>query len=98
MSGEAVDTARKRLSAAAEDLDANQVAALMLDLAAEAGVASVWEQVCVPLLGALPGRTASEVVETLVQLTEGGRTEIHHLHRRVLALGDGHQTSSFSQA
>ena len=45
-----------------------------------------------------PRRAASEVVETLVQLAEGGRTEIHHLHRRVLALGDGHQTSAFSQA
>ncbi|MEH0841479.1 transcriptional regulator [Micromonospora sp. CPCC 205711] len=102
MSGEAVDTARKRLSAAAEDLDANQVAALMLDLAAEAGVAAVWEQVCVPLLGALPGRTASEIAVEHA-LSEGIRVGLD-VHRRepsrqlstdgVLLAGAEHETHS----
>lgn len=61
MPADAVEVARKRLAVAAEDLDANQVAALVLDLAAEAGVAAVWERVCVPLLGSLRGRSPSEI-------------------------------------
>ncbi|MEH0829260.1 MULTISPECIES: transcriptional regulator [unclassified Micromonospora] len=59
MPADAVEAARKRLAVAAEDLDANQVAALVLDLAAEAGVAAVWERVCV--LGSLRGHSATEI-------------------------------------
>ncbi|MEH0985957.1 transcriptional regulator [Micromonospora sp. CPCC 205556] len=61
MPAEAVEAGRKRLGAAAEDLDANQVAALVLELAAEVGVAAVWQQVCVPLLGAFHGQAAAEI-------------------------------------
>ncbi|MEU4754787.1 hypothetical protein AB0F93_27830, partial [Micromonospora tulbaghiae] len=57
----AAETARKRLTAAAEDLDDNRVAGLVLDLAAEAGVVPAWEQVCLPLLGTLRGDSAAEI-------------------------------------
>ncbi|WP_327027701.1 transcriptional regulator [Micromonospora sp. NBC_01740] len=57
----AVETARKQLSLAAEDLDANRVAALVVEVADEWGAAALWEQVCVPMLAALPGHTAIEV-------------------------------------
>ena len=45
-----------------------------------------------------PSRAAGEVVQALVQLAERRRREIDDLDSRVLALGDGHQTSAFSQA
>lgn len=61
MSAEEVEAARKVLRAAAEDLDDERVAALVLDLVAEVGVAVAWERVCRPLLSALPGDGAAEI-------------------------------------
>ncbi|WP_346534976.1 hypothetical protein [Micromonospora sp. DPT] len=61
MPADAVGAARKRLAVAAEDLDANRIAALVRDLAADAGVAPVWERVCRPLLGGLRGQSATEI-------------------------------------
>lgn len=61
MPADAVEPARKQLCAAAEDLDDQRVAALVLDLAAEAGVAAAWEQVCLPLLATLRGDGAAEI-------------------------------------
>ncbi|WP_245712863.1 transcriptional regulator [Micromonospora nigra] len=61
MPAEAVETARKRLLLAAEDLDGNRVAALVGELAEQWGVPALWERVCVPLLAALRGHTATEV-------------------------------------
>ncbi|MGC4773611.1 transcriptional regulator [Micromonospora sp. DT44] len=61
MPADAVQTALKRVSLAAEDLDGNRVAALMLELAAEWGVPALWEQVCQPLLAPLSGRDAGEI-------------------------------------
>lgn len=58
---DAVEPARKRLRAAAEDLDDQRIAALVLDLAAAAGVAVAWEQVCLPLLATLRGDGAAEI-------------------------------------
>jgi MerR family transcriptional regulator, light-induced transcriptional regulator len=62
MPAEAVEIAHKQVSLAAEDLDANGVASLLLELAETWGVPALWEQVCRPLLARLPGRTAVEVV------------------------------------
>ncbi|WP_233600958.1 MULTISPECIES: transcriptional regulator [Micromonospora] len=56
-----VEAARKRLRAAAEDLDDIRVAALVLDLVAEAGVAAAWERVCRPVLSTLRGDSAAEI-------------------------------------
>ncbi|MEV4723712.1 MULTISPECIES: transcriptional regulator [Micromonospora] len=78
---EVVETAHKRLSAAAEDLDANLVAALVLEYAADAGVAAVWEAVCVPLLAGLRGRDAAEIAVEHA-LSEGIRIGLD-VHRRV---------------
>lgn len=61
MPAEAVQTALKRVSLAAEDLDGNQVASLVLELSAEWGVPALWEQVCRPLLAGLSGRDAAEI-------------------------------------
>ncbi|MDH6461296.1 hypothetical protein M2302_001466 [Micromonospora sp. A200] len=61
MPADAVEAARKRLAVAAEDLDANRIAALVRDLAAEAGVAPVWERVRRPLLGGPRGHSATEI-------------------------------------
>ncbi|MEV4656299.1 transcriptional regulator [Micromonospora sp. NPDC049301] len=61
MPAEAVETAHKRVSLAAEDLDGNAVATVLLELAGEWGVPALWEQVCQPLLARLPGRTATEI-------------------------------------
>ncbi|MET8085672.1 transcriptional regulator [Micromonospora sp. NPDC005194] len=61
MPADAVQTALKRVSLAAEDLDGNRVAALTRELAAEWGVPALWEQVCRPLLGRLSGRGAAEI-------------------------------------
>ncbi|MFF5172980.1 transcriptional regulator [Micromonospora sp. NPDC000089] len=80
LSEPAVETARKRLSAAAEDLDANQVAAALLESADELGVASVWERVCVPLLAALRGQDAAEIAVEHA-LSEGVRIGLD-VHRR----------------
>lgn len=79
-----VETARKRLSVAAEDLDGNRIAGLLVELAGEAGVASVWEEVCVPLLAARAGRTAPEIAVEHA-LSEGIRVGLDVLHRRVRA-------------
>ncbi|SCF14028.1 transcriptional regulator [Micromonospora saelicesensis] len=62
MPAEAVEIAHKQVSLAAEDLDANAVATLVLELAEAWGVPALWEQVCRPLLARLSGRTAAEVV------------------------------------
>ena len=62
MPAEAVEIAHKQVSLAAEDLDANAVATLVLELAEAWGVPALWEQVCRPLLARLSGRTAVEVV------------------------------------
>ncbi|SCF22784.1 hypothetical protein GA0070216_10745 [Micromonospora matsumotoense] len=77
---EVVETAHKRLSAAAEDLDANLVAALVLEFAADAGVAAVWEGLCVPLLAGLRGRDAAEIAVEHA-LSEGIRIGLD-VHRR----------------
>ncbi|MGY0003867.1 transcriptional regulator [Micromonospora sp. I033] len=61
MAVEAVEPARKRLSAAAEDLDDQRVAALVRDLAAEVGVVAAWEQVCLPLLSTPRGHGAAGI-------------------------------------
>ncbi|MFG1904881.1 hypothetical protein [Micromonospora carbonacea] len=98
MPAEAVETARKRLSAAAEDLDANEVAALLLALAADHGVLASWQQVCVPLLAALRGHTAAEVA-TEHALSEGVRIGLDvfrrepgpSAHRRGLVADPGHR-------
>ncbi|MBO4204935.1 cobalamin-dependent protein [Micromonospora echinofusca] len=58
---ESVAAARERLVAAADDLDTNRVAALIVELARVNGLVRTWEQVCVPLLSMLPGRTAAEI-------------------------------------
>ncbi|MET7962528.1 transcriptional regulator [Micromonospora zamorensis] len=62
MLAEAVEIAHKEVSLAAEDLDGNAVATLVLELAEAWGVPALWEQVCRPLLAGLSGRTAAEVV------------------------------------
>ncbi|WP_307847395.1 transcriptional regulator [Micromonospora sp. D93] len=62
MPAETVEIAHKRVSLAAEDLDGNAVATLMLELAEAWGVPALWEQVCRPLLARLSGRSAAEVV------------------------------------
>ncbi|MDG4780554.1 transcriptional regulator [Micromonospora sp. WMMD961] len=59
---EAVEIAHKQVSLAAEDLDSNGVASLLLELAEAWGVPAFWEQVCRPLLARLSGRSAAEVV------------------------------------
>ena len=61
MPADAVQTALKRVSLAAEDLDGNRVAALTRELAAEWGVPALWEQVCRPLLERSSGRGAAEI-------------------------------------
>ncbi|MCZ7438418.1 transcriptional regulator [Micromonospora sp. WMMC241] len=76
----AAETARKRVLAAAEDLDDNQVAGLVLDLAAEAGVAPVWEQVCLPLLGGLRGDTPADIAVEHA-LSEGVRVGLDVFRR-----------------
>ncbi|MFI7220089.1 transcriptional regulator [Micromonospora maritima] len=56
-----VESARKQFTLAAEDLDGNRVAALVVEAAGRWGVAPLWEGVCAPMLAALPGRSAAEV-------------------------------------
>ncbi|WBB52216.1 transcriptional regulator [Verrucosispora sp. WMMD573] len=58
---EVVQIARKRLTAAAEELDGNRVAALVVEMAEEWGVVRLWDDVCVPVLAALSGRTAAGI-------------------------------------
>ncbi|MDG4801603.1 transcriptional regulator [Micromonospora sp. WMMD980] len=96
----AAETARKRLLAAAEDLDDNQVAGLVLDLAAEAGVAPVWEQVCLPLLGGLRGDSPADIAVEHA-LSEGVRVGLDVFRREpgrplpprgVLLAGAEHET------
>ncbi|SCF31350.1 hypothetical protein GA0070564_105368 [Micromonospora mirobrigensis] len=77
---EAAEAARKRLSLAAEDLDGSRVAAEVLDLAAGHGVPALWEQVCLPVLAALPGHTGGEVAVEHA-LSEGIRVGLD-VHRR----------------
>ncbi|WP_410814186.1 transcriptional regulator [Micromonospora sp. 067-2] len=71
----ALETARERVSLAAEDLDGNRVAALLLELAGAWGVAATWEEVCRPLLARLPGRTAIDLA-TEHALSEGTRVAL----------------------
>ncbi|MFG1883054.1 transcriptional regulator [Micromonospora sp. NPDC049102] len=80
MPADAVQTALKQVSLAAEDLDGNRVASLMLELAAEWGVPALWEQVCQPLLARLPGRDAAEIAVEHA-LSEGVRVGLD-VHRR----------------
>ncbi|MBM7493830.1 hypothetical protein JOD64_005052 [Micromonospora luteifusca] len=61
MPAEAVEIAHKQVSLAAEDLDANAVATLVLELADTWGVPALWGQVCRPLLARLSGHGATEV-------------------------------------
>ncbi|MEU4474644.1 transcriptional regulator [Micromonospora sp. NPDC023888] len=61
MPAETVEIAHKQVSLAAEDLDGNAVATLVLELAETWGVPALWEQVCRPVLARLPGRAAAEV-------------------------------------
>ncbi|MEU8374899.1 MULTISPECIES: transcriptional regulator [unclassified Micromonospora] len=77
---EAVETTRRRLAAAAEDLDANLVAALVLEFAADAGVGAAWERLCVPMLAGLRGRDAAEIAVEHA-LSEGIRIGLD-VHRR----------------
>ncbi|WDZ82272.1 transcriptional regulator [Micromonospora cathayae] len=78
--GEVAETARKRLAAAAEDLDSNRVAGLLMELAGQSGVGPVWDEVCVPLLTGQAGRSAPEVAVEHA-LSEGIRTGLDVLHR-----------------
>ncbi|NLU78709.1 transcriptional regulator [Micromonospora sp. HNM0581] len=57
MPAEVVQVARKRLTAAAEELDGSRITALVLELAGEWGVARAWDDVCVPVLTASYGPT-----------------------------------------
>ncbi|MGC4893569.1 transcriptional regulator [Micromonospora sp. DT31] len=61
MPGDAVEDVRKHLTLAAEDLDGNRVAALVVEAAGRWGVAAVWERVCAPMLAALPGHSGVDV-------------------------------------
>ncbi|MEW2385291.1 transcriptional regulator [Micromonospora sp. NPDC047707] len=89
MPAEAVEIARKRLASAAEDLAGNRVAALVTDLAQEWGVAALWEQVCVPMLAALPGHTGGEIAVEHA-LSEGVRVGLDVFRRdRVRPLSAG---------
>ncbi|MBQ0905648.1 transcriptional regulator [Micromonospora sp. U21] len=63
MPAEAVEIAHKLVSLAAEDLDGNRVATMMLELAGEWGVPALWEQVCQPLLARLTGGAGEIAVE-----------------------------------
>ncbi|WP_431934011.1 transcriptional regulator [Micromonospora sp. RP3T] len=96
----AAESARKRLITAAEDLDDNQVAGLVLEFAAEVGVTSFWEQVCLPLLGALRGHSAAEIAVEHA-LSEGVRVGLDVFRREptrplpvegVLLAGAEHET------
>jgi hypothetical protein len=80
MPADAVQTALKRVSLAAEDLDGNRVASLVLELAGEWGVPTLWEQVCRALLARLSGRDAAESAVELA-LSEGVRVGLD-VHRR----------------
>ncbi|NES27920.1 transcriptional regulator [Micromonospora terminaliae] len=100
MPSEAVETARKRLTLAAEDLNADRVAALVADLTVEWGVAGPWEQVCVPALTALRGHTAAEIAVEHA-LSEGVRVGLDVFRRDrptaahgVLLAGAEHETHS----
>ncbi|MFE0531646.1 transcriptional regulator [Micromonospora parva] len=61
MPADAVEVAYKRVCLAAEDLDSNRVATVLLEMAHAWGVEALWEQVCGPLLARMPGRTAAEI-------------------------------------
>ncbi|MBY8875345.1 transcriptional regulator [Micromonospora sp. PLK6-60] len=80
MPAEAAEAARKRLALAAEDLDGTRVAGELRELATGHGVPAVWQQVCVPLLAALPGLTGAEIAVEHA-LAEGIRTGLDG-HRR----------------
>ncbi|SCL53663.1 transcriptional regulator [Micromonospora yangpuensis] len=81
MPADLVETAHKRLWAAAEDLDPNRIAGIVGELAEESGVAPLWDQVCVPVLGALSGWAASEIAVEHA-LSEGVRVGLD-VHRRL---------------
>ncbi|MFI9526964.1 transcriptional regulator [Micromonospora rosaria] len=81
MSTDAVEEARKRLTAAAEDLDTDGIAGLVLEYAQRSGVAPFWAQVCVPLLAALPGRDGTGIAVEHA-LSEGVRVGLD-VHGRV---------------
>ncbi|MCI4065407.1 transcriptional regulator [Micromonospora sp. R77] len=76
----AVESARKQLATAAEDLDGNRVAGQVVESARDLGVVPVWEQVCVPLLATLRGHTAAEIAVEHA-LAEGVRVGLDVLHR-----------------
>ncbi|KAB1913812.1 transcriptional regulator [Micromonospora sp. AMSO31t] len=80
MPAEAAEPARTRLRAAAEDLDDQRVAALVLDLAAEAGVIAAWEQVCRPLLATTRGDNAAGIA-VAGALAEGTRVGLDAFRR-----------------
>ncbi|MFF5181196.1 transcriptional regulator [Micromonospora sp. NPDC000316] len=81
MSADAVETAHKRIRLAAEDLDGNRVATVLLEMAEAWGVPALWEQVCRPLLTRLPGRTAAEIASEHV-LCEGVRVGLDVYRRQ----------------
>ncbi|MEV1144547.1 transcriptional regulator, partial [Micromonospora sp. NPDC049799] len=86
VSADAVEVARKRLSLAAEDLDGNRVAALIVDFAGQWGAPALWERVCIPMLAALPGHTATEIAVEHA-LSEGVRVGLDvHLREPVRPL------------
>lgn len=80
MPADAVEDARKQLTLAAEDLDGNRVAALVVEAAGRWGVAPVWEGVCSPMLATLPGRSAAEVAVEHA-FSEGLRSGLDVLQR-----------------
>ncbi|MEH1169236.1 transcriptional regulator [Micromonospora sp. CPCC 205539] len=80
MPAEAVESAHKRFSLAAEDLDGNRVARVLLDMAGAWGLPAFWEQVCRPLLARLPGRTPAEMA-TEHALCEGIRVGLDAYRR-----------------
>ncbi|WP_433392692.1 transcriptional regulator [Micromonospora sp. KLBMP9576] len=76
----AVEAARKQISLAAEDLDSSRVALLVGEVADVWGAAALWEQVCVPMLAALPGHTAIGVAVEHA-LAEGVRVGLDAFRR-----------------
>ncbi|WP_434743659.1 transcriptional regulator [Micromonospora sp. SH-82] len=90
MPTDAVETTRKRLSRAAEDLDTNLIAGLVSDSADRFGVVPYWERVCVPLLAASPGREPTEIAVEHA-LSEGIRVglDVHRRHPRRPYAPDG---------
>lgn len=103
MPADAVETTRKRIRLATEDLDGNRVATVLLEMAEAWGVPALWEQICRPLLAQLPGRTPAEIAIEHA-LCEGMRVGLDVYRRQpgrslssggvLLAVPNGRRTAS----